>query len=84
MVEKKLNLILISRIQDRRGKQYLMLKNRKCIGCDNLLIKTQIFQKIENLNIQVFSEETAYQMVSILSGLLREALQKNLNLLMFL
>ena len=69
---------MISRIQDRRGKTIFNAKNRKCIGCSKSFDQNSDFPKIENLNIQVFSEETAYQMVSILSGAVERGTAKKL------
>ena len=75
---KKIEPSLISRIQDRRGKTIFNAKNRKCIGCSKSFDQNSDFPKIENLNIQVFSEETAYQMVSILSGAVERGTAKKL------
>ena len=55
---------LISRIQNRRGKTIFQKNNIKCVGCDKFTNDTEL-PKIENVNEQVISEETAYQMTSI-------------------
>ena len=65
---KKVEPNLISRIQDRRGKTIFKVRNRKCIGCDKFIDQTSEYPKIENTNERVISEETAYQMTSILNG----------------
>tara|TARA_X000001036_G_scaffold426258_1_gene453440 strand:- start:871 stop:3228 length:2358 start_codon:yes stop_codon:yes gene_type:complete len=75
---KKIEPNLITRIQDRRGKTIFQIKNRKCLGCDKFVNQTEKFPKIENINERVFSEETAYQMVSILSGTVERGTAKKL------
>ena len=75
---KKIEPNLISRIQDRRGKTIFQAKNRKCIGCDKFINEAATFPKIENINKRVFSEETAYQMVSILRGAVQRGTAKKL------
>ena len=69
---------LISRIQDRRGKTIFQKKNRKCIGCDKFINEETELPKIENSNVKVFSEETAYQMTSILQGAVQRGTAKKL------
>ena len=67
MEEKKLNLYLINRIQDRRGKTIFSSNFAKCKGCDRYTEnKEEGFPKINLNNKQIISEQTAYQMTSIL------------------
>ena len=75
---KKIEPKLISRIQDRRGKTIFKEKNRKCIGCDEFINDETKFPKIENKNERVISEETAYQMTSILQGVVQRGTAKKL------
>ena len=75
---KKIEPKLISRIQDRRGKTIFKEKNRKCIGCDESISDEAKFPKIENKNDRVISEETAYQMTSILQGAVQRGTAKKL------
>ncbi len=75
---KKINPNLISRIQDRRGQTIFKIKSRECLGCDKFINETQNYPVIENKNERVFSEETAYQMVSILSGAVERGTAKKL------
>ncbi|MDA8822695.1 penicillin-binding protein 1A [Candidatus Pelagibacter bacterium] len=75
---KKIEPNLISRIQDRRGKTIFQVKNRKCLGCDKFIDQSIEYPKIENTNERVFSEETAYQMVSILKGAVERGTAKKL------
>ena len=75
---KKIMPKLISRIQDRRGKTIFQEKDRKCIGCDKFISNESEFPKIENINKKVISEETAYQMTSILQGTVERGTAKKL------
>ena len=75
---KKIEPKLISRIQDRRGKTIFQEKSIKCIGCDKFINDEIILPKIENSNKRVFSEETAYQMTSILQGAVKRGTAKKL------
>jgi penicillin-binding protein 1A len=75
---KKIEPNLISRIQNRRGKTIFKVKDRKCIGCDKFIGETTKLPKIKNTNERVFSEETAYQMVSILRGTTQRGTAKKL------
>ena len=75
---KKIEPKLISRIQDRRGKTIFKEKNRKCIGCDEFANNKITFPRIENKNDRVISEETAYQMTSILQGAVQRGTAKKL------
>ncbi len=65
---KKIKPNLISRIQDRRGKTIFRLENKECLGCDKFSIDSNIYPEINYSNERVISEETAYQMTSILEG----------------
>ena len=79
---KKINPTLISRIQDRRGKTIMNEKKIKCIGCDKFINNKETeLPKIENYNERVISEETAYQMTSILQGAVKRGTAKKLRVL---
>ena len=76
---KKINPKLISRIQDRRGKTIYTTGKNKCIGCDKFIDAK--FQKLtgnKKSNEKVFSEETAYQITSILEGAVKRGTAKKL------
>ncbi len=75
---KKIKPNLISRIQDRRGKTIFRLENKKCVGCDQLSNDSKIYPTIKHENKKVFSEETAYQMTSILEGVVKRGTGKKL------
>ena len=75
---KKIEPKLISRIQDRRGRTIFQNQNRKCTGCDKFINEEIVLPKIENSNEQVISEESAYQMTSILQGAVKRGTAKKL------
>ena len=75
---KKIEPKLRSRIQDRRGKTIIQGKNRKCIGCDKFINDKIELPKIESTSENVISEETAYQMTSILQGVVLRGTAKKL------
>ncbi|MDA9624886.1 PBP1A family penicillin-binding protein [Candidatus Pelagibacter bacterium] len=75
---KKITPNLITRIQDRRGKTIFKLENKKCIGCDKYLQDSNNFPFIQYNNEKVFSEETAYQITSILEGTVERGTAKKL------
>tara|TARA_A100001011_G_scaffold370563_1_gene426960 strand:- start:1169 stop:3436 length:2268 start_codon:yes stop_codon:yes gene_type:complete len=75
---KKTNPILIDRIQDRRGKTIFNSDKRDCFGCDRFSENSVQIPKIKDNHNQVFSEETAYQMTSILEGVIRRGTGKKL------
>ena len=77
----KINPKLISRIQDRRGKTIFQEKNRKCIGCDKFIIDEINLPEIKSTNKKIISEETAYQMTSILQGSVERGTAKKLKTL---
>ncbi len=75
---KKVNPILIDRIQDRRGKTIFNSDERECIGCDRYLLESKRVPNIKNNYEQVISEETAYQITSILEGVIQRGTGKKL------
>ena len=75
---KKVNPIMIDRIQDRRGKTIYKSETSKCIGCDRFLDENNGFPKVKNEFKQIFSEETAFQITSILEGAVQRGTGKKL------
>jgi penicillin-binding protein 1A len=75
---KKINPKLISRIQDRRGNTIFREKDIKCIGCDKFINNEEALPKIKNNSKRVISEETAYQINSILQGTVKRGTAKKL------
>ena len=76
---KKINPLLITKIQDRRGKTIFKNENSKCSGCDRLNNDDGVYPSIKNASKEnVISSETAYQMTSILSGVIERGTGKKL------
>ena len=75
---KKIKPNLINRIQDRRGKTIYKLENKRCIGCDKFSHESKDYPDIEYQNKRIFSEETAFQMTSILEGAVKRGTAKKL------
>ena len=75
---KKLIRNLFQEFKIEEEKQFLE-KDRKCIGCDKFINNDAEFPKIESTNKKILSEETAYQMTSILRGTVERGTAKKLN-----
>jgi penicillin-binding protein 1A len=70
---------LIKRIQDRRGNTIYQPRKRNCSGCDKFISNDEVeLPKIRNTSEKVFSEETAFQMTSILQGAVQRGTAKKL------
>ncbi len=79
---KKINPILINRIQDRRGKTIFNSEKRDCEGCKIVNNEDKKFvPKILDNYDQVISKETAYQVTSMLEGVVKRGTGKKLNTL---
>ena len=70
--------ILIDRIQDSEGNTIFNNDKRKCINCDQISYLTNDYPEIKNNYMQVFSPETAFQMTSILEGVVQRGTAKKL------
>ena len=68
---KKVKPIFIDRIQDRRGKTIFNADKRKCLGCQEISYLKNEIPKIEDNKDQVISPETAYQITSMLEGVIK-------------
>ena len=75
---KKVNPILIERIQDRRGKTIFNSDTRDCIGCDRYSENKTEVPSIKNNYQQAMSKETAYQILSMLEGAIQRGTGKRL------
>ena len=75
---KLIKPIMIDRIQDSEGNTIFNNEKRKCINCDELSFLSENYPKIEDNFAQIFSAETAYQMTSILEGVVQNGTGKNL------
>jgi penicillin-binding protein 1A len=75
---KLVDPILIDRIQDSEGKTIFNNDKRKCINCDKISYLGTDYPSIINNYKQVFSPQTAYQMTSILEGVVQRGTGKKL------
>ena len=80
---KKIEPILIDRIQDSEGNTIFNSEKRLCKKCNEISYLGEEIPKISNNFEQIFSAETAYQMISMLEGVVQRGTGKglkNLNL----
>ncbi len=80
---KKVAPIFIDRIQDRRGKTIFNADKRKCIGCEEISYLKEEIPLIQDDREQIISPETAYQITSMMEGVVKRGTGRklrNLNL----
>ncbi len=70
--------IIIDRIQDGEGNTIINNENRKCINCDQISFTSKEFPKIKDDYKQIMSPQTAYQITSILEGVIKRGTGKKL------
>ena len=70
--------ILIDRIQDSEGNTIFNNDKRKCINCDQISYLSNDYPEIKNNYTKIFSPETAFQMTSILEGVVQRGTAKKL------
>ncbi len=70
--------IFIDRIQDSEGKTIFKNQLRFCKDCDLISYTSVNLPQIENNYKQIFSPQTAYQMTSILEGVIQRGTGKKL------
>jgi penicillin-binding protein 1A len=75
---KLVDPILIDRIQDSEGKTIFNSSKRKCVNCDEISYLGKDYPEIKNNFKKVFSPQTAYQMTSILEGVVQRGTAKKL------
>ena len=75
---KLIKPVLIDRIQDGEGNTIINNENRKCINCDKISFTGKEFPKIEDNYEKVLSPQTAYQLTSILQGVVERGTGKKL------
>tara|TARA_Y100000590_G_scaffold327190_1_gene371449 strand:+ start:1022 stop:3364 length:2343 start_codon:yes stop_codon:yes gene_type:complete len=75
---KLVNPILIDRIQDSEGNTIYNSEKRKCENCDNISYLSESVPSITDEFKQIFSAETAYQMTSLLEGVIKRGTGKKL------
>ena len=80
---KLIKPIFIDRIQDSEGKTIFNSEKRICEKCDKISFLGTSYPKIKDNFTQIFSQETAYQLTSMLEGVIKRGTGKglkNLNL----
>ena len=70
--------ILIDRIQDSEGNTIFNNEKRFCENCDKISFTSDQVPKINSNFKQIFSPQTAYQMTSILEGVIKRGTGKGL------
>jgi len=75
---KKVTPIFIDRIQDRRGKTIFNADKRKCLGCDDISYLEDEVPLIIDSREQIISPETAYQITSMLEGVVKRGTGRKL------
>ena len=75
---KLIKPIMIDRIQDSEGNTIFNNEKRNCINCSELSYLNKGYPEIEDNFLQIFSAQTAYQMTSILEGVVQNGTGKKL------
>ena len=75
---KLVSPILIDRVQDSEGNTILNNENRSCLNCDKLSYTGKDFPDVGNNFKQIFSPQTAYQITSLLEGVVKRGTGKKL------
>ena len=75
---KKVTPIFIDRIQDRRGKTIFNADKRKCLGCEEISYLNEEIPTIQDDREQIISPATAYQITSMLEGVVKRGTGRNL------
>ena len=70
--------VLIDRVQDSEGNTIVNNKQRSCLDCDKISFMSDQYPKIKDNYVQVFSSQTAYQMTSLLEGVIQRGTGKKL------
>ncbi len=75
---KKVRPIFIDRIQDRRGKTIYNADERKCSGCEEISYLKEEIPNIIDDREQIISPETAYQITSMMEGVIKRGTGRKL------
>ena len=75
---KLISPIIIDRIQDSEGNTIINNENRKCKNCNEISFTGKDYPIIEDNYKQVISEQTAYQITSLLEGVIKRGTGKKL------
>ena len=75
---KLIKPIIIDRIQDSEGNTIINNEKRSCVNCDAISFTSNEYPKIKDNYKQVFSPQTAYQIISLLEGAVQRGTGKKL------
>jgi penicillin-binding protein 1A len=75
---KLITPILIDRIQDSEGNTIFNNDDRKCFDCDKISFTSEDYPSIKDNYKRVISPQTAYQLTSILEGVIQRGTGKKL------
>ncbi len=75
---KLVSPILIDRIQDSEGNTIVNNDKRNCANCDKISFTGIEYPEIKDRYKQVFSSQTAYQITSLLEGVIKRGTGKKL------
>ena len=70
--------ILIDRIQDSEGNTIVNNDKRSCVNCDQISFLSNKYPKVKDKYKKVISEQTAYQITSLLEGAIKRGTGKRL------
>ena len=70
--------ILIDRVQDSEGNTIVNNEKRSCVNCKEISYLSNNYPEIKNNYKKVFSPQTAYQITSILEGVVQRGTGKKL------
>ena len=75
---KLVSPVLIDRVQDSQGNTILNNEKRKCTNCDKISFTSEEFPIVNDSYQKIFSPQTAYQMTSLLEGVIKRGTGKKL------
>ena len=75
---KKINPILIDRTQDSEGVTFFNTETRSCDNCNQISYYSKSIPKISDNFDQVISPQSAYQVTSMLEGVIKRGTGKSL------
>ena len=75
---KLITPILIDRVQDSEGYTLVNNENRTCVNCDQISFTSDVYPEIKDNYKKVFSPQTAYQITSLLEGVIQRGTGKKL------
>ncbi len=75
---KLIEPIIIDRVQDSEGNTIVNNDKRSCLNCDQISYTSKEYPKLKDEYKQIFSAQTAYQVTSILEGVIKRGTGKKL------